>query len=100
MGDMGEVWQDIRLKEQIKRLHQLNWNTDVVDGLSVEYGFEVTKHSEVHFSLFHHTRGRMDYWPSTGKAIWFHKKQTNKSFHIPDIEAYLMKHFNPNNYAH
>lgn len=93
MSELGEHWHEIREKEQIKKIRQLNWNTDVVDGLSVEYGFRVVKHSEVHFSLYHREKGRMDYWPSTSKGIWFHKRQTNKSFHIPDIEAFLNKHF-------
>lgn len=95
MSELGEYWHEVRIKEQIAKLHKLNWNTDVIDGLSVEYGFKVTKHTEFHFSLFHKLKGRMDYYPSTGKAIWFHKRQTNKSFHIPDIEAFLMKHFKP-----
>lgn len=96
MSEEAEFWYQKREKDQIKKLRQLNWNTDVVDGLSVEYGFKVTKHSDVHFSLFHQSKGRLDYWPSTSKAIWVHKKQTNKSFHIPDIEAFLNKNFKPN----
>jgi hypothetical protein len=94
MGDMGEVWQDIRLKNQVKKLQQLNWNTDVVMGLSVEYGFEVRQHTEYHMTLFNKKRNMwLDYWPSTSKAKW--KNQTTKTFEIPDIEAYLMKHFKP-----
>lgn len=74
---------------------RLKWNTDVVFGMAEEYGYEVKRHSEFHFSLFHPKRGRMDYWPSTNTLAWFHK---NKSYGTPvkinDIEAYLMEHFN------
>lgn len=74
----------------------LKWNTDVIFGMAEEYGYSVKKNTDFHFSLFHPTRGRMDYFPSTGKAGWFHKNKTyGKSFHIKDIEAYLMEHFNP-----
>jgi hypothetical protein len=93
MSEMGEMWQDIRLKDQIKRIKQQNWNTDVVEGLSIEYRFRLVKHTEFHFSLYKHNGVRMDYWPSTQKAIWFHKRKTNKAFNVTDIEAYLMKHF-------
>lgn len=73
----------------------LKWNTDVIFGMAEEYGYTIKKNTDFHFSLFHPTRGRMDYFPSTGKAGWFHKNKTyGKSFHIKDIEAYLMEHFN------
>lgn len=95
MSESGEYWHEVRIKEQLQKLKQLNWNTDVVNGLAFEYGFKLTVHNDFHFSLFDHNNIRMDYWPSTGKAMWFKKRQTNKTFHIPDIEAYLMKHFKP-----
>lgn len=68
----------------------LRWNTDVVGWLSAELDFEVEYHSEFHFSLTHPKRGRMDYWPSTNKAMWL---KDGKAFVIDDIEQYLMKNF-------
>lgn len=82
----------------------IKWNTDVVFGMAEEYGYTVKKHTDVHFSLFHPTKGRFDYFPSTGRGGWFNQskthggklKQYGKTIKIDDIEAYLMEHFNPN----
>lgn len=94
MSDIGEYWSEHRDKDQKRKADQLKWNTDVLLWAEVEYGFKVKKHTDYHYSAYHHTRGRMDLWPSTGKVAWFHK---NKSFGRPiivnDIEAYLIKHF-------
>lgn len=92
---MGEGWQEMRLQNQVKKLKQLNWNTDVVLGYAVEYEFEVKQHTEHHMALLHPKRGWLNYWPSTNKAQWIH--QGSKAFIVKDIEAYLMKHFNPKN---
>lgn len=94
MSEMGEYWAEKRLQDQIKKLKQLKWNTDVVLGYAVEYGYDIKQYTEHHICLFNNKRNMwLDYWPSTGKAKW--KNQTTKTFHIPDIEAYLMKHFKP-----
>lgn len=93
MSEMGEYWQEKRLKDQVKKLHSLNWGVDVIYGLCEELNFTVKKHSDVHFSLIRYDKVRLDYWPSTGVGLWFHKRQTNKSFHIKDIEAFLYKNF-------
>jgi hypothetical protein len=75
----------------LTKAQRLKWNTEVVLFLAGEFDFEVKTHSEFHLSLMHPKRGRMDYWPSTQKAIWL--KENGKTFHIEDIEQYLMKHF-------
>lgn len=96
MSELGEYYQDKRAKDQARKEQFRIWNTDVIDGLSVEYGFKVVKHTKHHFSLYHPMRGRMDYWPSTGKHGWFNKNKIyGKITFIPDIEDYLMKHFKP-----
>lgn len=97
MSELGEYYQEQRSKNATHKEKQRKWNTDVLMGLSAEYDFKVVKHSEYHFSLYHPERGRCGYWPSTGKLGWFHKnKLYGKPLHIQDIEAYLMKHFPPN----
>lgn len=93
MSEMGEYWAEKRLKDQVKKLKQLNWNSDVVMHMATEYGFQVKQHTEHHMAILHPERGWMNYWPSTGKAQWRH--QSAKPFDIKDIEAYLMKHFTP-----
>lgn len=97
MGDIGEYYQEQRNKSQAQKAKNLKWNTDVVLGYAVEYDFEVKQHTEYHFSLTHPTLGRFDYWPSTSKGMWFHNinQKYGRAFHIEDIEAYLMKHFQP-----
>jgi len=96
MSELGEYYQEKRAAYQIEKEKRRKWNTDVIDGLSVEYGFKVVKHTEHHFSLYHPTKGRMDYWPSTGKHGWFNKNKVyGKITVVPDIEDYLMKHFKP-----
>ena len=97
MSELGEYYQEQKGKLICKKAKALEWNTFVVMGLSVEYDFKVVIHTEFHLSLFHPERGRMDYYPSTSRAGWFNKnnKVYGKSFHIPDIEAFLMKHFKP-----
>ncbi len=81
----------------------LKWNTDVVFGMAEEYGYEVRKHTDTHFSLIHPTKGRFDYFPSTGRGGWFNQskthggklKQYGKTFQIKDIEVYVIQHFKP-----
>lgn len=92
MSGIGEYYQEQRKQIQAQKEKNRIWNTDVVDGLSVEYGFDVWKCSETHFRLFHPKRGALNYWPSTQKGKW----DNGKSFSIPDIEVYLMIHFKPN----
>jgi hypothetical protein len=75
----------------LTKAQRLKWNTDVVFWMCAELDFEVKMHNEFHLSLMHPTRGRMDYWPSTGKAMWI--KDNGKAFHIEDIEQYLREHF-------
>lgn len=86
MSDMAEYHQDKRERKQKKKAEQLKWNSEVVLFLAGELDFEVKQHSEHHFSLFHESKGRLDYWPSTGKAMWL---KEGRSFQIPDIEKYL-----------
>jgi predicted NUDIX family NTP pyrophosphohydrolase len=96
MSELGEYYQEQRAANQKEKEKRRKWNTDVVDGLSAEYGFNVVKHTEHHFSLYHPTRGRMDYWPSTGKHGWFNKNKVyGKIIVIQDIEAYLIANFKP-----
>lgn len=89
MSELGEYYQEERVKNQAEKEKRRKWNTDVVNGLSVEYDFKVWKCSETHFRLFHKKRGALNYWPSTQKGKW----DNGQSFPIPDIEGYLMKHF-------
>jgi len=91
MSELGEYYQQQRAANQAEKEKRRKWNTDVVDGLSVEYGVKVWKCSETHFRLFHPKRGALNYWPSTQKGRW----DNGQSFAIPDIESYLMKHFRP-----
>lgn len=97
MSELGEYYQDKRAEEQSLKAKRLKWNTDVVMGLSVEYNFKVLKHEEWHLSLIHPKKGRMDFWPTVNKILWWGKKKhaTGKATVIKDIEAYLMKHFKP-----
>lgn len=96
MSELGEYYQDKKVKDRARKEEMRRWNTDVIDGLSIEFDFKVVKHSEYHFSLYHPQRGRCDYWPSTGRMGWFHKGELyGKPLFIPDIEAYLIKHFAP-----
>jgi hypothetical protein len=72
----------------------LKWNTAIVVFEAGFIGFGVRQNSEHHLSLFHPTKGRLDYWPSTGKAMWMSDRfRHNSTFHIPDIEKYLQDHF-------
>lgn len=77
------------------------WNRDVVLGMAFEYGYEVKQHCDTHMSLIHPTKGRMDFWPTAGKCGWFHgNKMYGKAFKVEDIEAYIMRMFNPNATKH
>lgn len=94
MSELGEYYQEQREKLRGKKAKALEWNTSVVLGLSVEYDFKVISHTEFHLSLFHKEKGRLDYYPSTGKARWT-KDVYKKTFHVKDIESYLMTNFKP-----
>lgn len=94
-------WQDERLKEQIKKSRQLNWNIDVVYWAAFEYGFRVVQHNENHLSLHFSKKKRLDYWPNINKGLWYYKnKSEGKPFDIPDIEAYLIDYFKQKQYVH
>lgn len=96
MSDMGDYYRDKKEHDRTLKSKRLKSNSEIVLFLAGELGFDVTMHSEVHFSLFHPDKGRMDYWPSTRRAVWFLKnKPASKSFVIQDIEAYIFKHFKP-----
>lgn len=99
MSDMGEMWSEQREKLRSKKANLLKWNTDVMYGMQAEFDnyFEIKKHTEFHYSIFHPERGRMDFWPSTGKISWFNKngKTYGKPTVIKDFEAYLMQNFKP-----
>lgn len=95
MSDIGEYWNEHREKEQKRKADRLKWNTDILYWAKEEYGFDLKKHTEFHYSLFHPEKGRMDMWVSTGKVMWFHKNKTNFAKVIDDIEAYLIEHFKP-----
>ena len=96
MSEMAEMFRSFDEQQKDKRKKNLKWNTDVLLWAEVEYGFELKKHTDYHYSLIHPKRGRMDYWPSTNKLGWFNKnKMYGKPIMISDLEAYLMKHFKP-----
>lgn len=98
MSEMGEFYQEQNEKLRKKKANLLKWNTDVLYGMQVEFDnyFEIRKHTDFHYSLIHPKRGRMDFWPSTGKIAWFQKNKTyGKPLVIKDFEAYLMNNFKP-----
>jgi hypothetical protein len=99
MGDIGELWNDIRKKQQQTKSDRLKNNTEILLIRQAEFEFELTTHSEYHYSLYQPgTNNRFDYWPSTGKGGWFDKKTNTmygKPFFIQDIEAFILKHFKP-----
>lgn len=96
MSDMGDCYREKREHDQAVKSKRLKSNSEIVLFLAGELGFNIIMHSEVHFSLFHPVKGRLDYWPSTRKGVWFEKtKPASKSFVIQDIEAYILKHFKP-----
>lgn len=73
------------------------WNVDVAYGMADEYGYEVIKHTDTHLSLIHPSKGRFEFWPTTGKGGWFKgKRMYGKAFKIDDIEAFIIKYLNPN----
>lgn len=74
------------------KARQLKWNREIVLFKSGELDFVTIENSDQHLSLWHPTRGRLDYWPSTSKACWINKKP-HQYFKIEDIEAYIDKHF-------
>lgn len=74
----------------------LKWNTDVVFGMADEYNYEAKQYTTTHLSLIHPIKGRLDYWPTTGRAAWISGIKNRNPFKIDDIEAYIMEHFNPN----
>lgn len=99
MGELGEYYQEKRAADQTAKAKRLKWNTDVVFGLCEEYGYKVIQHEVWHLSLIHPVKGRMDFWPTVNKILWWGKKKrpTGKATVIKDIEKYLMNHFKPQN---
>lgn len=91
MSELGEYYQEKRLNEQIERAKKQKLNVDIVLVMATELLFEVKFNTPHHISLFHPTRGRLDYYPSTGKGIWL--KQSKHTFIIKDIESYLIENF-------
>lgn len=96
MSDIADMYREFDERQKAKRKKNLKWNTDVLLWAEVEYGFKVVKHTEYHYSLYHPTKGRVDYYPSTCKKQNFKNgKPIGKPVILKDIEAYLMKHFKP-----
>lgn len=86
--------QEERLKQQIKKLKQINWNVDCIYWFAFEYDFKIKQHSDTYFSLYFTKHQRLDYWCDKNVGQRFYKNQSQgKPFEIPDIEAYLLKYF-------
>lgn len=67
---------------------------EVIFGTAGLYDFEVKKHTEYHYSLFHQSKGRFDYWPSTSKGMWIKNGKQGQSFKISNIEEFIEENFN------
>jgi hypothetical protein len=91
MSDMAEYYREQRDKEQQRKAARLKKDTELIGLYAGLFLFEFKTHNENHFSLFHKKKGRLDYWPTTGKAMWVTKKSS--VFVISDIEQFLLKHF-------
>lgn len=90
---MAEFYQQQREYQQKKKAANLKTNSEIILFLAGFLNFEVTQHSAFHFSLFHPDGRRMDYWPSTRKAVWFKNKRPGKTLVITDIEQFILKQF-------
>jgi hypothetical protein len=92
MGDIGEYYQEQRERMRPIKEKALKDNTALFILHCEMYDFKYQQPSEFHLKILHDQNGWLNYWPSTRKASWDRKP---KSFHIQDIEAYLMEHFKP-----
>ena len=95
MSDYGDMQHEMREQSQKKKAIRRKSNSELVRLYEAEYNYTLKEHTEFHFSLFHPKVGRMDYWPSSGTAVWFDKRgRQGKHFKITDIEQYIFKHLN------
>lgn len=76
-----------------RRAKNLKNNAELLVALAGEFDFPVQKLTDYQYRLTHSTKGQLDYYPSTGKALWLTGKERLKSFVIPDIEQFILKNF-------
>jgi len=93
MSEMADMYMDMREASRQIKAKNLKLNSEIVLFLGGFFQFGVTQHTEFHFSLYHPSKGRLDYWPSTKKAAWFKNKRMGKAFKIKDIEKFIFDHF-------
>lgn len=93
MSDMAEYYQQQREHQQKTKAVNRKTNSEIILFYAGFYQFQVIQHTESHMSIIHPAKGRMDYWPSTNKALWMNKTKPNKPFVIKDIEQFILKLF-------
>lgn len=81
-------------EQEIIKVYQKKWNTDVIHWLAYELGFRLVKHNDLHYSLHQSKNKRLDYWPANGTGLWYYKNTSSgKPSKILDMEVYVLKHF-------
>lgn len=92
---MGDAFREERERQQKQKNERRKSNSELVLLWEGDYNYRVVIHTESHFSLFKEDDGRrLDFWPSTGTAVWFDKnKRPGKHFKIGNIEEYIFAHF-------
>lgn len=71
-------------------INLVNWNKEVVDGLSGMHDFKVVRIQDYHLRLINHYGKQLDYFPKSRKATWV---GTNHWIYIADIEIFIEKTF-------
>ena len=84
MGDMADIWRDIKAYWRVKR----NKNLKEAKA-TILNGVLFTKHTEYHYSLRYPLQGeRLDYWPSRNKWRWKNRNYTGTPH---DLQQFVSK---------
>lgn len=85
MGDMGDVFNDMRQRAKEKRVQNTIYSTSLLDSKGVNY---VTHNGGAHL-MISEAGAIIDYWPSTG--LWICRGNPYKHRGVQSLLRYLGK---------
>lgn len=93
MGDMGDMWNELKEESKKHRHDKQNWSKELLLVLCVDHGIEMREIAAHQFRLFKAMiRGdkKIDVYPQTQK---FHNLKDNSRGKYKDLEAFVIHHF-------
>ena len=96
MGDMGDMWNEIREAGKQHRHDKQNWSKELLEALCLDHGIEMREIAEYQFRLTKSTETdfrKIDIYPQRQK---FHNLKDNSRGKYKDLESFVIHHFKNN----